>query len=430
MARFSRKWERAYEGFTLIELLIVIGIVVILSTAVVLALNPAELLRQARDSTRFQEIAVLNKGFSLFEFEGAPGGYGNPSSTYFSVHDAAATTTVATYCTGMGINGPPVGRLYRCAASSTVNLVNGNGWMPVNFGAISAGAPFSRLPRDPTNTVASENYFTYVASSGSAWAFTIPLESIKYLVTAKQDDGYNPAKYEIGKDISLVAVSEGLVGWWPFDEGIGLIANDKSKNGNNSALANGPTWVAGKLNRAVNFDGLDDNVNAGSQSSLDNISKLSTCAWIYPRSIGQVNGSNQYGEIVTKGDGTGGWFLELSNQDSGFASVYFYRTFLGSDGYWHGSNNAVQLNVWSYVCLTYDNTSAANNPSLYVNGSPLTVTQYYTPSGSANSDATGNLYIGNYDSINQTFDGWIDDVRVYNRILSALEVQKLYNATK
>ena len=83
MARFSRKWEKAHEGFTLIELLIVIGIVVILSTAVVLALNPAELLRQARDSTRFQEIAVLNKGFSLFEFEGAPGGYGNASSTYF-----------------------------------------------------------------------------------------------------------------------------------------------------------------------------------------------------------------------------------------------------------------------------------------------------------------------------------------------------------
>ena len=54
------------KGFTLIELLIVITILAILATAVALVLNPAELLKQGRDSTRLSDLAVIQSALALY----------------------------------------------------------------------------------------------------------------------------------------------------------------------------------------------------------------------------------------------------------------------------------------------------------------------------------------------------------------------------
>src|SRR6185437_16819322 len=54
------------KGFTLIELLVVIAIIAILAVVVVLTLNPAELLRQARDSNRTSDFATLKSALGLY----------------------------------------------------------------------------------------------------------------------------------------------------------------------------------------------------------------------------------------------------------------------------------------------------------------------------------------------------------------------------
>ena len=54
------------KGFTLIELLVVIAIVAVLSVVVVLTLNPAELLKQARDSTRIADMSTYKSAISLY----------------------------------------------------------------------------------------------------------------------------------------------------------------------------------------------------------------------------------------------------------------------------------------------------------------------------------------------------------------------------
>src|SRR3989338_277276 len=54
------------KGFTLIELLVVIAILAVLATAVVIILNPAELLKQGRDSTRLSDLAALQSSIALY----------------------------------------------------------------------------------------------------------------------------------------------------------------------------------------------------------------------------------------------------------------------------------------------------------------------------------------------------------------------------
>src|SRR3989344_4445776 len=66
-----------------------------------------------------------------------------------------------------------------------------------------------------------------------------------------------------------VAPTNGLIGYWNFDEGSGTIAEDSSGNGNTGTLVNGSTWTTGKVGSgAVSFDGVNDEVTMPHNSSL------------------------------------------------------------------------------------------------------------------------------------------------------------------
>ncbi|MHC4062167.1 MAG: hypothetical protein ACYSR6_11275, partial [Planctomycetota bacterium] len=71
----------------------------------------------------------------------------------------------------------------------------------------------------------------------------------------------------------------GLVGWWKFDEGGGTTAYD-SAGKNHGSLVNGPTWTSGRINGALGFDGSDDYVDLGNDSSLKRPLPVTVCAWI------------------------------------------------------------------------------------------------------------------------------------------------------
>jgi prepilin-type N-terminal cleavage/methylation domain-containing protein len=171
------------QAFTLIELLVVIAIIAILAVVVVLTLNPAELLRQSRDSTRLSDFSTLTSALNLYNIDQSGSlGYslGSSNVTYVSVPDPTATTTAGTDCSGLGF---PSGGAFHCAASSTFKNVNGTGWIPVNLSNISSGAPISNLPVDPVNTTSSNQYYTYQANGGTFKLRAVP-ESQKYLAQA------------------------------------------------------------------------------------------------------------------------------------------------------------------------------------------------------------------------------------------------------
>src|SRR3989344_2552273 len=116
------------------------------------------------------------------------------------------------------------------------------------------------------------------------------------------------------------------VAWWKFDEGAGIIASDSSGNGNTGTLINNPAWTTGKIDGALNFDGVNDYVNVGAPAVLNNLPALSISAWIKPDSF-----ANPGNDIVAKTHGETptftGWIFRIENESANPNSLYFSADF-------------------------------------------------------------------------------------------------------
>lgn len=85
--------------------------------------------------------------------------------------------------------------------------------------------------------------------------------------------------------------------------------------------------------------------------------------------------------------------------------------------------------AWTHVAVTYDGSSESNDPNFYINGSPIALSDDGNGEGTIGDDSDGNLFIGGISATPDfSFDGKVQDTRIYNRILSATEVAELYNS--
>ena len=204
---------------------------------------------------------------------------------------------------------------------------------------------------------------------------------------------------------SLEGADSGLVGWWKFDEGSGTTAGDASGNGNNGTFVGGTIWSDGKIGQAVKFDNLNDSKVVLSGGDLLGTGPLTISAWIYPITGGGGVGVNPSGRIVTNGKTE--FQMDANNRVLFFCGLNVRSV-----------PSSVAYNTWTYVTATRDAGGLVN---LYVNG---------VLSGPSNQNCgsamTGGI-ITSISSSNRPFDGKIDDVRVYNRVLSSLEVNQLFS---
>ena len=204
--------QKSNKGFTLIELLVVIAIIAILSIVVILTLNPAELLRQARDSNRISDMATLKSAISLYLADvGVPilasTSVGN---TFYCYVDNTAANTSATcpwFTTGAPCVTPGVANMVYTTAANQ-RAVNGAGWIPVNFNAISSGAPIGQLPVDPLDND-KLHYYSYHGSSTLTFKIAAKMESVKYSYGTggtndieSTDGGCYPSIYETGTNLT------------------------------------------------------------------------------------------------------------------------------------------------------------------------------------------------------------------------------------
>jgi hypothetical protein len=218
--------------------------------------------------------------------------------------------------------------------------------------------------------------------------------------------------------------------YWPFDEDAGVTTADASGHGNLGRLIGGVTWLAaGKYGSALTFDGATGYVDAGASASTNITSSVTMAAWVKLNTAGndQKVGGNQ--------DGTAGGYK---------MSIYGLRVeFEVRDAANNPSLNRtaglppnppgtiLTMNTWYHVAGVYD--AQAHTIATYVNGLPDRVPP--DPAccnfpADALASTTGDFIMGREPwagSLGTTryFDGSIDDVRVYNRALSAAEIRTL-----
>ncbi|MDP3015411.1 MAG: LamG domain-containing protein, partial [bacterium] len=308
---------------------------------------------------------------------------------------------------------------YRCSNSANYRKVDSTGWIPVPFTSISFGSNLAILPIDPINTTSTGNYYTYVM--GGSYKLTALFESERYKMggsmdKTSKDNGSYPELLEIGTNLTLLPVSRNpsLVGYWKFNETSGTNAYDASGRGNNGTLTNGPTWTTGKVGGALSFDGVDDYVDAGNAASLNITGEITLEAWIYtttyayPTNEGMiVNKENSYEFAIQK---TTGALIAAIKDSNPWA--------------WRGSI-VVPLNQWKHLTITY----AANVEKHYIDS---ILVESFALSGGLQGSAQG-LRIsarGAPGTPTSFFNGIIDEVRIYNRALSAAEISAIYNATQ
>lgn len=173
------------KGFTLLELLIVIGILAILSTTMIIVINPAEMLRKARDSQRISDLSTMKSALSLYLTDiSSPDLDGSTSSVYYVYNHTGITE--ATTCNGVSVTG----------IASTA--VDGTGWVPVNLGGLAGGSPLSSLPIDP-NPASSKRYYIYIPDQTNlVFEFLANMESTTYTNQEATDGGNFSDIYEIG----------------------------------------------------------------------------------------------------------------------------------------------------------------------------------------------------------------------------------------
>jgi prepilin-type N-terminal cleavage/methylation domain-containing protein len=263
------------------------------------------------------------------------------------------------------------------------------------------------LVDSPTNNYPTSLPATAVASSGTAFNFTNPAGLDSYCLSAINGN----LTYHITSQIKAAVIGDcpstsGLVGWWPFNN----TARDYSGVSNTGTMNGVPvpaTGQSGVSNSAYNFDG-SDTISTTVTNFPIGSSARSIFAWVY------VSAYPSTGLIMASAYGTGGTNFAAGLGVNTLGRVGFYGQ--GND---FSSTLTVPLNTWSVIGYNINGAQA----TIWLNEQSQTGT---LPNGAANTQAATH-YIGSWvGGSSFRWNGLIDDVRVYNRILSLGEVQALY----
>ncbi len=173
-----------------------------------------------------------------------------------------------------------------------------------------------------------------------------------------------------------------------------------------------PNYIRGKLGEGARFDG-QQFIELGDFGGFDFADKFSLAAWVYPTASD--------GTIIAKAEqtpeGGRGYGIYLYNQK---VQLNLVQRLL-DDSLRVETEEPIQLNQWQHILVTYDGTRSAGSVHIYIDGKSRKLRLLLDQLGSG-FRSTAPLRIGASDGVAPAFQGYIDDVRIYDTLLSADQV--------
>lgn len=214
----------------------------------------------------------------------------------------------------------------------------------------------------------------------------------------------------------------GLIGWWPMDEGSGRTVADRSPSPPYDGTLQGATWTAGRVGNCLQFDGHSGRVSIPVEYSFHSLRRFTLAAWVKLTGLPQQGNGHT---IVNKGPEAPvqhfWWWI-------GYPPNYSLILELGSEAHQWGAGFGSQplqweLGRWYHVAVVFE-----------CDGQKSTVTHYRDGEvvGTQTRDevfhsGTYDLRIGDYGGLHW-MDGCIDEVKIWDRALSAEEIRAEFAA--
>lgn len=215
---------------------------------------------------------------------------------------------------------------------------------------------------------------------------------------------------------------DGLVGWWKLDEGSGTLAADSSGNGNDGTLlpfSSEPTWIAGRVGAgALSFDGINDYVSIPNGAALQINNNVSVSLWVYWPTFG----TSTWHTITAKRA-----LSSRTNYGFNFHPISdVFQWFYNSSGTFRVQLVNLSANfstgVWTHVVGRFGQSGVNTSAQIFKNGSQL-VTGTLLENVAAETTVPVNL--GVYGATGEPAAIYLDDVRIYNRVLTTDEIAEL-----
>jgi hypothetical protein len=359
-----------------------------------------------------------------------------------AVFDAAMPTTSAVYIVETVASSDVSTKL----TGATCGIVNEEAALSDEFGF---AASMSTFTGNQIDVVSTSHYITQTLSAGTNTLFSA-VQPVRYLSGAQ--GGYIPLAEQVGTGNVVMAVMErgaalssggtaagrrvylpwGNTGvdlaqinstgqtimkrsveWviqpissWKLDDGSGTTVMDST--GGRNGTRNGPTWTTGKVSGALNFDGVDDYVSVANASAFQVTRAITIAGWV--RATTWPSGTT-VACLLRKGeDNPNNWELSVCNGKPEFLLE-------GYDDSGIKGTSVLPNNQWVHLAATWDGSTG----KVYVNG---VLNSSAARTASIGTD-TRPVYLGGRVGATDVVPGKVDEVRFYNRALTAAEIAEL-----
>jgi Concanavalin A-like lectin/glucanases superfamily/Putative esterase len=296
-------------------------------------------------------------------------------------------------------SGLPTGTLAAGTTQTTLSLTT-NENATCRY-ATTAGVAYNSMPNTFATTGTTAHSTTVNGLTGGSYSFFVRC----------RDAAANANTNDFSIMFSVApSPDSGLVAAYGFNEGAGTTAVDASGH-SHTAVISGAMWnTAGRFGNALSFDGVNAMVTVSDSSLLDLTTGMTLAAWVYPTAH-SVNWNN----VIIKERVNGEVYNLYSNTDASVPTVYVVRSAAPNAPQDARGTAQLPLNTWTHLAVTFDNATLR----LYVNGVQVGSRAVAGPLLAS----TGALRIGGNTIWGEFFQGLIDEIRIYNRALSQIEIQ-------